>query len=340
MLKQKERVRLNILLQRFGVASRRKADQLIALGAVKVNGEVVSTLGVQVDPHAQILVHDKPLKKKPFTKQTYLFHKPFMTITSRSDPKGRSLIFELPPFSQLPANVQPVGRLDYRSEGLLVLTNDGNLSLALTHPKFSVEKTYAVLVSSLVTPEEVEKLRQGVSLDDGIAKPLTVKILSKEKLGQSTGHWLEIVVTEGRNRLVRRMMEALGLCVVRLVRVAVGDLRLPSSLEPGQLRPLTPYEAKYLEHIKKNVMSEKRSNLPSVSSSLPKEILEIRKVKRRLSLNDAQYALKAQRRDIKARKIAKERKASVSARSPKLNLDQGSFERSEKKKTVRKKSKI
>jgi len=297
-------VRLNVLLQEFGVSSRRKADELIALGAVKVDGKVEQTLGIKVNKKASISVHGKLLKAAP-AKATYLFHKPFMMITSRKDEKERSTIFDIPDLKKLPQNVQSVGRLDYRSEGLLVLTNDGELALALSHPKFSVEKTYAVLTSSVFTNEDAEKLKKGIMLDDGPAKAIFVKIGNKEKLGNSTGQWIELVVTEGRNRLVRRMLEALGLSVVRLVRTAIGELRLPNKLEPGKFREVTEIELKYLENIKLEMHKEKNEK---TKAKLPKEVIEMRKLKRKVRLNDTEYAQEAERREKRFQQTSIQRK--------------------------------
>lgn len=304
-----ELIRLNVLLQEFGVASRRKADELIESGVVKVNDKIVRTLGSKVEKNAKVTVNGKLLKTMP-TKVTYLLNKPFMTITSRKDEKERPTIFDLSDLKQLPLNVQSVGRLDYRSEGLLILTNDGDLSLALSHPKYSVEKTYAVLTSSLFSISDSEKLKTGIELDDGLAKAISVKIGNKEKLGNSLGQWVELVVTEGRNRLVRRMMEALGLSVVRLVRVAIGNLRLPGNLEPGKMRIVTETETKYLNNLKKDMMSE-NSKKNKTSHVLPPDVRQARKLKRKISLNDLDYAREAERREKRVSVIASARKKTA-----------------------------
>ncbi len=306
-----ELVRLNVLLQEFGVSSRRKADVLIESGIVKVDDKVVRKLGTKVEKNAVVSVDGKVLKAIP-AKVTYILNKPFMTITSRKDEKERPTIFDIPDIKKLPLNVQSVGRLDYRSEGLLVLTNDGDLALALSHPKYSVEKTYAVLTSSAFTLEDAEKLRKGIVLDDGPAKVISVKIGGKEKLGNSIGQWIELVVTEGRNRLVRRMMEALGLSVVRLVRVAIGDLRLPGKLEPGKMRIVTEFEAKYLSDIKKSMISED-SKKKKTLHGLSKEVRDARKLKRKITLNDTDYAREAERREKRATLVANVRKKEIEA---------------------------
>lgn len=314
-----ELVRLNVLLQEYGVSSRRKADELIESGNVQVNGKIVKTLGVKVEKNSSISVNGKILKSIP-NKVTYLFNKPFMTITSRKDEKERTTIFDLPDLKKLPLNVQSVGRLDYRSEGLLILTNDGDLSLALSHPKYSVEKTYAVLVSSTFTIEDSEKLKKGVELEDGIAKAISVKIGSKEKLGNSLGQWIELVVTEGRNRLVRRMLEAIGLSVVRLIRVAIGDIRLPAKLEAGKMRVVTDIEGKYLSNLKKNMLQEINEKSKFTPS---KDILEKRKLKKKISLNDLEYAKEAERREKRASLISKLRKKELAQSEQKRHTWKG-----------------
>jgi pseudouridine synthase len=190
-------------------------------------------MGFRVPKGAKVAVDGKVLSRSLST-ATYLLYKPDLCLTSRADPQGRTTIFELPDVKKLPANVQAVGRLDFRSEGLLILTNDGDLAFALTHPRFSVEKKYAVLVADLVAPDELEKLRRGVVLEDGLARAVSVRAGGKENMGAGKkGQWVEVVVTEGRNRLIRRMMEHLGHKVNRLVRVAIGELTLPTTLKPG-----------------------------------------------------------------------------------------------------------
>jgi 23S rRNA pseudouridine2605 synthase len=229
-----ETLRLNVYLQRRGVASRRKADELISAGLVRVNRKVVTALGSKVLPGDSVSVNGRVLRTEvPVV--TYLLNKPDLTLTTRKDGRSRTTIFDLPSLAKIPHNVQPVGRLDFRSEGLLILTNDGDLALALSHPKYHVEKTYAVLVSEQFTPNDLEKLRNGVDLADGFAKPLAVKLGGTENLGGSRGQWLKVVVAEGRHRLVRRMLAAIGFKVVRLVRIGVGGIQLPDNLSTGQI---------------------------------------------------------------------------------------------------------
>ncbi len=229
-------LRLNVYLQRHGVASRRKADEMISAGAIRINRKVVTTLGSRVQPDDKVSVNGRVLKSET-PKLTYLFNKPDLYLTTRKDSRSRNTIFDIPALKKLPNNVQAVGRLDFRSEGLLILTNDGDLAYALAHPKFHVEKTYAILVSEIFSPDDLERLRNGVSLADGYAKPVSVKLGGSEKLGGSRGQWLKIVVIEGRNRLVRRMLASIGFKVVRLVRIGVGLIQLPENLKTGEIQP-------------------------------------------------------------------------------------------------------
>lgn len=241
--------RINVYLQQHGVASRRQADNLVVLGRVTLNGKKVTEPGTRVPPNSTVTVDGKPIGGQT-PNIVLLFHKPDLHITSRTDPENRATIFDLPALKKLPKNVQSVGRLDFRSEGLLLLTNDGNLAYALTHPKFSVTKTYAVLVSETVVASDLAKLKKGVVLEDGFVNVEAVKVGSRAFLGSpKRGQWVEVVINEGRNRIIRRMMEAIGLKVVRLVRVNIGGLALPEDLKPGTVRPTTKAELEELRKV-------------------------------------------------------------------------------------------
>lgn len=197
-----------------------------------------AALGTKVDPAtAQVTVDGLPLPVNPALVY-YLLNKPAGVISSRSDPHNRQTVVDL-----LPAEppVYPVGRLDGDSEGLLVLTNDGDLTHALTHPKHEVPKTYVVLVSGRVAPSHVRKLVAGVELEDGFAQARSARIIDSS--GNET--LVEVVMTEGRNREVRRLMDQIGYRVERLVRTAVGPLR-DRSLQAGEWRPLTVREVRAL----------------------------------------------------------------------------------------------
>jgi 23S rRNA pseudouridine2605 synthase len=305
-VKKTEPIRLNVLLQEHGLASRRKADELIESGLVKVNGQIVKTLGTKVEKSDEVVVDGKKLTRKP-SKAIYLFHKPYLTMTSRSDDRSRPTIFDLPSLKKLPKNVQPVGRLDFKSEGLLILTNDGDLALALSHPKYSVEKTYSVLLSTQISTQELEKLRKGINLEDGFAKPKYVKPSNREKFANSTGQWVEIAVTEGRNRLVRRMMESLGLKVVRLLRISIGNIHLPSSLMPGKIRPVTEQEKTYLVDLKKVLAPQEEPKKKTTKTVAPqKETTKNEKNKK--TAKEGNYKKEIVERQKKLQNLARERK--------------------------------
>ncbi|MEN9808979.1 MAG: hypothetical protein RLZZ488_546 [Pseudomonadota bacterium] len=315
-----EEVRLNVFLQESGVASRRKADELIEAGFVKVNGKSVTQLGIRIRRSDKVHVHGKLLAVKNIPKVIFVLNKPDMCLTTRFDAKGRRTIFDLPAVKNLPPNVQAVGRLDYRSEGLLLLTNDGDLAYALTHPKFSVEKTYAVLVADGVTIEDVEKLRAGVMLDDGMAKAVSVRMGNKERMGASRGQWLELVVTEGRNRLIRRMTEAIGLKVVRLVRIGMGDVVLPATLKPGQALAVDASSRSQLEQIKSDMLLslESGKTASAKAGAIDDATRAKRKLRRQLRLSDEEYEIESSRRSAEAsvkRRQRNEQLRAVDAKS-------------------------
>jgi 23S rRNA pseudouridine2605 synthase len=221
--------RLQKVLARTGLGSRRQAEALIAEGRVRVNGEV-ATLGLRVDPCVdRVEVDGRPLGVAPGLVH-YALHKPAGVVSTAWDPEGRPCVVELVPREP---RVFPVGRLDWATEGLLFLTNDGALAHLLTHPSFGVEKEYLAFVRGRPTPGALRRLRDGVELDDGPTAPARVSLLGPSLL--------RLVVHEGRNRLVRRMCEAVGFPVERLVRTRVGPIRL-EGLPPGSFRRLEPDE--------------------------------------------------------------------------------------------------
>jgi 23S rRNA pseudouridine2605 synthase len=202
---------------------------------VQVNGRTVTELGAKADPnHDRIRVDGRPLR--PLEEHVYLLlNKPPGVVTTLSDPQGRPTIRDLLP--RLKQRVFPVGRLDFRSAGLLLLTNDGDLALRLTHPRYGVRKTYRVKVRGAPAEDALRRLRQGVELPDGRTQPAQVRVLETSE--RKT--WLEIVIAEGKQRQVRRMCEHVGLPVEKLIRTQLGPLRL-GKLPPGYVRPLTPEE--------------------------------------------------------------------------------------------------
>ncbi len=225
--------RLQKVMARAGVGSRRACEELIADGRVTVNGAVAS-LGDRVDSSRDEIEVDGALVPVAEGLVHYLLNKPAGVVTTAADPHGRPTVVELVPAAP---RVFPVGRLDAATEGLLILTNDGPLAHRLTHPRFGVEKEYVVSVTGQPTPGAVRALRTGVMLDDGMTAPARVSLR-----GPSV---LRIVIHEGRNRQVRRMCEAVGYPVERLVRTRIGpvsDRRLP----PGHWRPLTEAEVRAL----------------------------------------------------------------------------------------------
>ncbi|HEY8394313.1 MAG TPA: pseudouridine synthase [Thermaerobacter sp.] len=235
--------RLQKLLSRAGIASRREAERWIAAGRVTVNG-VVATLGTKADPERDVVAVDGcPLGDLPHRlrrKRYVMLHKPRGVLTTMHDPQGRPTVADLCRRHGL-EGLHPVGRLDFDSEGLLLLTDDGELTFALTHPRHEVPKVYHVLVRGAVTPDKLRRLREGVLLDDGPALAVTARRLRRE----NGATWVEITIREGRKRQVRRMCAAVGWRVLRLVRVAVGPLRL-GDLAPGRWRPLRPEEVEAL----------------------------------------------------------------------------------------------
>ncbi|MBC7264644.1 MAG: rRNA pseudouridine synthase [Chloroflexi bacterium] len=229
------RKRLQVVLAEAGVASRRRSEALIRAGRVRVDGHVVTEMGVRVDPAIhRIEVDGQPLP--PPQKKVYLLvHKPRGYISTCFDPQGRPTVLDLVP-SDL-GRLYPVGRLDFESEGLLILTNDGEFALRLAHPRYHQEKEYRVLIAGHPNEETLRRLRQGVTLDDGLAMPTKVENIGRER----EGTWLSITLHEGRKRQVRRMCEAVGCAVRRLIRVRMGPLEL-GDLAPGQYRRLNAAE--------------------------------------------------------------------------------------------------
>jgi pseudouridine synthase len=232
--------RLQKALAHAGVASRRVAEEMIAAGRVQVNGEVVREQGRRVLPDDRIEVDGKPLTG-PERLVYYALNKPIDVVSTARDPEGRTTVLDLVPRS---SRVYPVGRLDWDSAGLLLLTNDGELAHRLTHPRYGVEKEYHALVRGHPNQVVLGRLAEGVRLDDGITAPARVRRLRVTERGA----WIAVTIHEGRNRQVRRMFEALGHGVDRLVRVRVGPIEL-DELPDGRYRSLTVLELRQLRHL-------------------------------------------------------------------------------------------
>ena len=228
-------MRLQKYLAQCGVASRRKSEELIAAGRVKLNDSVVREMGVQVNTDTDmVFVDNKPVY--PEEKKVYiLLNKPMGVICAASDPFGRKTVLDV--IGDVGERIYPVGRLDYETEGLLLLTNDGDFAQRVLHPSFEVEKTYYTVVIGRVKPEDVKALRSGVQLDDGPTAPARVEVLHRT----ATSTTLLITIHEGRNRQVRRMLEAVGYNVQYLRRDRFAHLSLEGTA-PGSWRFLSQKE--------------------------------------------------------------------------------------------------
>ena len=230
------------MLAQAGVGSRREMEVWIKDGKITVNGEV-ATIGTRVVPTDLIRIGRKTIRW-PGTHRlprVLVYHKPEGEIVSHEDPEGRASVFEKLPQIR-GAKWLAVGRLDFNTSGLLIFTTSGELANRMMHPRFAVEREYAVRIVGELKPEQVRRLEQGITLSDGLAKCESVA----DEGGEGTNHWYRIVLKEGRNRVVRRLFEALGLTVSRLIRVRFGVVALPPRLKRGQVNALTSAEVKEL----------------------------------------------------------------------------------------------
>ena len=242
--------RLQKILAQAGIASRREAEKVILAGRVKVNSKIIKELGSKVDRQKDTITVDGK-KISTEKKKYYLFNKPKGVITSLSDPQGRKSLADY--VKKLPERIFPVGRLDYNTEGVLLLTNDGDLSQLLTHPKHNVDKTYKVGALGIITEEELDKLRLGIKLEDGITAPAIVNLIEYQHEKNITV--FDITIHEGRNRQVRRMCDAIGHSVRNLQRTKFANLLL-NGIKRGCFRELENNEVQNLYNltrVKKNV---------------------------------------------------------------------------------------
>ena len=231
--------RLNKLLAHAGVGSRRQCDDLIRAGRVRVDGQPVRDLGIKIDPEShKVQVDGTPVRLEKVV--YWLVNKPRGVLCTNHDPAGRTRAIDLVPHVE--QRVYTVGRLDEASEGLLLLTNDGDLAFRLMHPRFGIEKTYLVQVHGDPPPEQLKRLLEGVYLSDGRVRAKRIKRLKKQ--GDST--WLRIVLSEGKNREIRRMLARLGHKVLRLRRTAIGPVQL-DRLPKGKARRLSGPELQALK---------------------------------------------------------------------------------------------
>ena len=236
-----EGVRLNKYIAQAGVASRRRADELIAYGKVRLNGKVTRELGTLVRAGDRVDVSGTPIA--PQKETVYLvLHKPVGVMTTMRDPQGRRTIVELLP--KKIARVVPVGRLDYDTAGVLLMTNDGELANRLLHPRYGVDKTYRATIAGRLTPEDVKSIHEGVVLENYTAAGAKIRVVSV-RAGYSV---VDITIHEGRNRQIREMFEALGHPVQTLVRLRFGPISL-GDLGVGRTRDLTPRELSALRRV-------------------------------------------------------------------------------------------
>jgi pseudouridine synthase len=235
--------RLQKVLAQAGIASRRAAEKLIADGRVTLNGETVRMMGTKADPEQDDIRVDGRRLRPPQRTRYILLNKPAGYVTTRSDPQRRPTVIDL--VRDVRQYIYPVGRLDYDSEGLLLLTNDGDLAAQLTHPRHGVERTYEVRVAGTPDAETLERLRKGIVLDGRRTLPADVALLSSRRDREGA---LRLTIREGRNRQVRRMCEAIGHPVRALRRVRIGPLD-DSRLKAGQWRELTPDEVNALRAV-------------------------------------------------------------------------------------------
>jgi 23S rRNA pseudouridine2605 synthase len=229
--------RLQKVIAQAGIASRRKSEELIKEGKVKVNGKIVTQLGVKVSTSDKVEVNEIQIERE--VPVYFLLYKPRGVISSVSDEKGRKVVTDF--FPHLMERIYPVGRLDYDTSGLLLMTNDGEFANLLMHPRSGIEKVYVAKVKGIPLKENLKRLEKGIKLEDGKTSPAKVKVLSVDKQKQTA--IIEIIIHEGRNRQVRRMFEAIGHQVLKLKRERYGILTL-NGLRAGDARELTPHEVK------------------------------------------------------------------------------------------------
>ena len=239
--------RLQKIVAAAGIASRRKAEELITSGRVQVNGQTVKELGSKADPELDHIRVDGKLLKKPQQFRYFMLNKPKGVVTTVSDPEGRPTVMKF--FARAGARLFPVGRLDYQSEGLLLMTNDGELANVLTSAASQVEKTYLVKVSGRPTEGELEQLRRGVMIERGRRGEREGRVMTqpaKISLVRDTDNpWYEVVLTEGKNREIRKMFEEVGHFVEKVRRVGFGPLVL--DVPPGETRELSEDEVTHLK---------------------------------------------------------------------------------------------
>ena len=226
--------RLQKVIAQAGIASRRKAEELIKDGKVKVNGEVIKELGTKVSESDKVEVNNKPIEKE--TKEYYLLNKPRGVITTTNDEHGRKTVTDL---IETSARIYPVGRLDYDTTGAILLTNDGEFANILMHPSNKIDKVYLAKLEGIIKGEQINALKNGIMLDDVLVKASRVKL--KKVNQENLTSMVEITIHEGKNHQVKRMFESVGFHVEKLTRERIGIFDI-NNLKSGQYRKLTPKE--------------------------------------------------------------------------------------------------
>lgn len=244
-------IRLQKVLAQAGIASRRAAEKLIADGRVMVNGKTVTEMGIKVDPATDKVKVDGRLVKAAQQLRYILLYKPAGFVTTRSDPQRRRTVIDL--LRGVREYVYPVGRLDYDTEGLIILTNDGELAATLTHPRHGVERTYEARVAGMPNEEDLDRLREGIPLDGHRTLPAEAVLVNRRggdarAPNEDREGLVRLTIREGRNRQVRRMLEAVGHPVRELTRTRIGPIT-DRYLKPGAWRDLTPAEVKTLKNL-------------------------------------------------------------------------------------------
>jgi 23S rRNA pseudouridine2605 synthase len=252
-------VRLNKWISECGVTSRRHADLLIQEGAVIVNGKKVYELGTRVNPETdRITVNGKPIHA-PTERVYVLFNKPRHVMTTMSDPEGRPTIADF--FKRAPVRVFPVGRLDWDSEGMILLTNDGEFAQKVNHPKNEILKTYLAKVSGQPSEQQLEKLKLGVSILGG---RVAARHIERIRAKSEKNDWIKIMIAEGKNRQIHKMFEKIGFDVIKLKRIAIGQLKMPGALKKGEFVFLTPQGLERIFEpfsVKKKVVGERQRSV-------------------------------------------------------------------------------
>ncbi|MBQ8522635.1 MAG: rRNA pseudouridine synthase [Clostridia bacterium] len=236
-------MRINKYLADCGVASRRKCDELILQGKVKVNNKVTRELGLDIKPTDVVLFENRVVRPN-IRRVYYKLHKPKGYVTTASDEKGRKTVVEL--MRKVQERVYPIGRLDYDTEGLLILTNDGDITNILTHPKNLVKKTYIASIEGEISPQDIKQISKGVDIGGYITQPCSAQIVEKDEKFTR----VEIVISEGKNHQVKKMFEAVGKNVAFLKRVSIGEIKL-GGLSRGEYKALTTKEIAYLKSLQK-----------------------------------------------------------------------------------------